>query len=116
LFDPLPQIMNIRNSVTAGQQTGSEGKNSDVIKVQNEDEMRLAQMGEYRQRECVDLCLNGTGHKQELARHFSVWSLIGLAANCTISWTGLGLGLITAINAGGPGACKAGPYLCQSSL
>jgi hypothetical protein len=47
------------------------------------------------------------GHKQELARHFSVWSLIGLAANCTISWTGLGLGLITAINAGGPGARKA---------
>ncbi|KAJ5407929.1 hypothetical protein N7509_001812 [Penicillium cosmopolitanum] len=59
-----------------------------VIKVQNEDELRLAQMG----------------HKQELKRHFSVWSLIGLAANCTISWTGLGLGLITAINAGGPGA------------
>ncbi|CAG8430174.1 unnamed protein product [Penicillium salamii] len=58
------------------------------IKVQNEDELRLAQMG----------------HKQELKRHFSVWSLIGLAANCTISWTGLGLGLITAINAGGPGA------------
>ncbi|KAJ5157654.1 uncharacterized protein N7482_008754 [Penicillium canariense] len=64
------------------------GNDSDVIKVQNEDELRLAQMG----------------HKQELARHFSVWSLIGLAANCTISWTGLGLGLITAINAGGPGA------------
>ncbi|KAJ5085485.1 hypothetical protein N7532_010256 [Penicillium argentinense] len=59
-----------------------------VIKVQNADELRLAQMG----------------HKQELKRHFSVWSLIGLAANCTISWTGLGLGLITAINAGGPGA------------
>lgn len=29
------------------------------------------------------------GHKQELKRHFSVWSLIGLAANCTISWTGM---------------------------
>lgn len=29
-----------------------------------------------------------TGHKQELDRHFSLWSLIGLAANCTISWTG----------------------------
>ncbi|CAG8908874.1 unnamed protein product [Penicillium egyptiacum] len=27
------------------------------------------------------------GHKQELERHFSLWSLIGLAANCTISWT-----------------------------
>ncbi|GLB12244.1 hypothetical protein AtubIFM57258_009524 [Aspergillus tubingensis] len=58
------------------------------IQVRNADELRLAQMG----------------HKQELKRHFSVWSLIGLAANCTISWTGLGLGLITSINAGGPGA------------
>ncbi|ODM19779.1 hypothetical protein SI65_04765 [Aspergillus cristatus] len=55
--------------------------------LRNADELRLAQMG----------------HKQELKRHFSVWSLIGLAANCTISWTGLGLGLITAIDAGGPG-------------
>ncbi|RMJ25652.1 choline transport protein [Aspergillus sp. HF37] len=85
------------------------GSCSDVIHVQNADEMRLAQMG----------------HKQELKRHFTVWSLIGLAANCTISWTGeslrhppldrldinltlflpgLGLGLITAIDAGGPGA------------
>ncbi|OQD73850.1 hypothetical protein PENDEC_c013G06282 [Penicillium decumbens] len=71
-----------------GQKTVSESCNADAIKVQNEDELRLAQMG----------------HKQELARHFSVWSLIGLAANCTISWTGLGLGLITAVNAGGPGA------------
>ncbi|KAJ5348072.1 uncharacterized protein N7506_001325 [Penicillium brevicompactum] len=61
---------------------------AEMIKVQDEDELRLAQMG----------------HKQELKRHFSVWSLVGLAANCTISWTGLGLGLITAINAGGPGA------------
>ncbi|GLA25508.1 hypothetical protein AnigIFM63326_002248 [Aspergillus niger] len=63
-------------------------KGSGSIRVQNADELRLAQMG----------------HKQELKRHFSVWSLIGLAANCTISWTGLGLGLITSINAGGPGA------------
>ncbi|KAH1832307.1 hypothetical protein KXX27_000902 [Aspergillus fumigatus] len=61
---------------------------ANIIRVQNADELRLAQMG----------------HKQELKRHFSVWSLIGLAANCTISWTGLGLGLITSINAGGPGA------------
>ncbi|KAJ5936177.1 hypothetical protein N7454_005475 [Penicillium verhagenii] len=60
----------------------------EVLKVRDEDELRLAQMG----------------HKQELKRHFSVWSLIGLAANCTISWTGLGLGLITALNSGGPGA------------
>ncbi|KAJ5802155.1 uncharacterized protein N7503_004605 [Penicillium pulvis] len=62
----------------------------DTIKVYDEDELRLAQMG----------------HKQELKRHFSVWSLIGLAANRTISWTGLGLGLITALNSGGPGARK----------
>ncbi|KAJ6134450.1 hypothetical protein N7523_000772 [Penicillium sp. IBT 18751x] len=77
-----PEIAVVRPTV------GAESQDPDLIKVQNEDELRLAQMG----------------HKQELARHFSVWSLIGLAANCTISWTGLGLGLITAINAGGPGA------------
>ncbi|KAF3799375.1 7-keto 8-aminopelargonic acid transporter [Colletotrichum gloeosporioides] len=52
------------------------------------DEIRLAQMG----------------HTQELKRHFSTLSLIGLASTTTISWTGLGLGLITEINAGGPGA------------
>ncbi|KAH8704639.1 choline transport protein [Phaeosphaeriaceae sp. PMI808] len=52
------------------------------------DELRLAQMG----------------HTQELQRHFSVLSLIGLASTTTISWTGLGLGLITEIGAGGPGA------------
>ncbi|KDN63395.1 putative amino acid permease [Colletotrichum sublineola] len=52
------------------------------------DEVRLAQMG----------------HTQELKRHFSTLSLIGLASTTTISWTGLGLGLITEINAGGPGA------------
>ncbi|KAJ5218202.1 uncharacterized protein N7498_000301 [Penicillium cinerascens] len=72
----------------AGRATVSKSRDADLIKVQNEDELRLAQMG----------------HKQELVRHFSVWSLIGLAANCNISWTGLGLGLITAINGGGPGA------------
>ncbi|KAF7554772.1 hypothetical protein G7Z17_g2652 [Cylindrodendrum hubeiense] len=52
------------------------------------DELRLAQMG----------------HTQELKRHFSMLSLIGLASTTTISWTGLGLGLITEIGAGGPGA------------
>ncbi|KAF7595801.1 hypothetical protein BBP40_004613 [Aspergillus hancockii] len=60
-----------------------DSRESAIIRVQNADELRLAQMG----------------HKQELKRHFTVWSLIGLAANCTISWTGLGLGLITSINA-----------------
>ncbi|KAF4452334.1 putative choline transporter Hnm1 [Fusarium austroafricanum] len=54
----------------------------------NPDELRLAQMG----------------HTQELNRHFSTLSLIGLASTTTISWTGLGLGLITEIGAGGPGA------------
>jgi choline transport protein len=44
------------------------------------------------------------GHTQELNRHFSTLSLIGLASTTTISWTGLGLGLITEIGAGGPGA------------
>ncbi|KAJ5622402.1 hypothetical protein N7528_005634 [Penicillium herquei] len=64
----------------------------EVAKVLDQDELRLAQMG----------------HKQELKRHFSVWSLIGLAANCTISWTGLGTGLITDLNSGGPGALVYG--------
>jgi choline transport protein len=44
------------------------------------------------------------GHRQELTRHFNILSLIGLASTTTISWTGLGLGLIAEINAGGPGA------------
>ncbi|KAL4983741.1 amino acid/polyamine transporter I [Aspergillus falconensis] len=52
------------------------------------DELRLAQMG----------------HKQELERHFSIVSLIGLASTTTISWTGLGLSIVTEINAGGPSA------------
>ncbi|PWY90975.1 putative choline transporter Hnm1 [Aspergillus heteromorphus CBS 117.55] len=54
----------------------------------NADEQRLAQMG----------------HTQELTRHFSTLSLIGLASTTTISWTGLGLGIVTEIDAGGPGA------------
>ncbi|KAI1846125.1 hypothetical protein JX265_010502 [Neoarthrinium moseri] len=56
--------------------------------VMNADEERLAQMG----------------HTQELKRHFTTLSLIGLASTTTISWTGLGLGIVTEINAGGPGA------------
>ena len=44
------------------------------------------------------------GHQQELKRHFGILSLIGLASTTTISWTGLGLGLVAEINAGGPGA------------
>ncbi|KAG9663932.1 amino acid permease, partial [Aureobasidium melanogenum] len=51
-----------------------------------------------------DLRLQQMGHTQELTRHFSMLSLIGLASTCTISWTGLGLGLATEIGAGGPGA------------
>jgi choline transport protein len=44
------------------------------------------------------------GHTQELKRHFSILSLIGLASTTTISWTGLGLSIVTEINAGGPSA------------
>ncbi|PLN82880.1 putative amino acid permease [Aspergillus taichungensis] len=91
------------SAASAAQPLGTAGDGSGVIHVQNEDELRLAQMG----------------HKQELKRHFSVWSLIGLAANCTISWTGLGLGLITAIDAGGPGALIYGfilVFILQSFL
>jgi choline transport protein len=39
-----------------------------------------------------------------LKRHFTILSLIGLASTTTVSWTGLGLGIVTEINAGGPGA------------
>lgn len=53
---------------------------------------------------CNHLLTHAPGHTQELKRHFSTLSLIGLASTTTISWTGLGLGLITEINAGGPGA------------
>lgn len=48
--------------------------------------------------------MSKTGHTQELKRHFSVLSLIGLASTTTISWTGLGLSIVTEINAGGPSA------------
>ncbi|CAL5867861.1 uncharacterized protein PFLUO_LOCUS2082 [Penicillium psychrofluorescens] len=87
----------------ASQAQVADEHNDKIIQVQNQDELRLAQMG----------------HKQELVRHFSVWSLIGLAANCTISWTGLGLGLITEVNAGGPGAVIYGfilVFILQSFL
>ncbi|KAK7519820.1 putative choline transporter Hnm1 [Phyllosticta citriasiana] len=59
------------------------------------------------------------GHQQELKRHFTVFSLIGLASTTTISWTGLGLGLITEIDAGGPGAVIYGfilVFILQSFL
>ncbi|KAL1849928.1 hypothetical protein VTK73DRAFT_9776 [Phialemonium thermophilum] len=47
------------------------------------DELRLAQMG---------------------GRHFGILSLVGLASTTTISWTGLGLGIVSEIEDGGPGA------------
>jgi hypothetical protein len=59
------------------------------------------------------------GHTQELKRHFGILSLIGLASTTTISWTGLGLGLVSEINAGGPGAGKfesLSSYKNRSSL
>ncbi|KAF2144282.1 uncharacterized protein K452DRAFT_246583 [Aplosporella prunicola CBS 121167] len=56
------------------------------------------------ERDADALRLKQMGHEQELKRHFDVFSLIGLASTTTISWTGLGLGLITEIDAGGPGA------------
>ncbi|KAF2086536.1 hypothetical protein K490DRAFT_74457 [Saccharata proteae CBS 121410] len=48
------------------------------------------------------------GLKQELKRHFAVFSLIGLASITTIFWTGLGPGLVTEVDAGGPGAAIYG--------
>ncbi|KAB8349806.1 hypothetical protein FH972_023819 [Carpinus fangiana] len=71
-------------NVADSSEYGTSGKEANL----DADELRLAQMG----------------HKQELTRHFSIMSLIGLASTTTISWTGLGLGLVTEINAGGPGA------------
>ncbi|KAL1879499.1 hypothetical protein Plec18167_003956 [Paecilomyces lecythidis] len=69
------------------------GDDKNIIKVQDADELRLAQMGRrflIFRKTCMGLPNNfETGHKQELARHFSVFSLIGLASTCTISWTGM---------------------------
>jgi choline transport protein len=53
------------------------------------------------------------GHQQELKRHFGILSLIGLASTTTISWTGLGLGLVAEINAGGPGAGESRIRMCH---
>jgi choline transport protein len=76
----------------------------------NADELRLAQMGmflhlqtSHRYSHMLTIECQ-SGHTQELKRHFSILSLIGLASTTTISWTGLGLGIVTEINAGGPGA------------
>ncbi|KAF5018074.1 hypothetical protein F66182_9973 [Fusarium sp. NRRL 66182] len=70
------------------------------------DHLRLAQMGKSSiETQTLDFPFNiWSGHIQELQRHFSTLSLIGLASTTTISWTGLGLGLVTEIEAGGPGA------------
>lgn len=40
-----------------GQKTVSESRNADAIKVQNEDELRLAQMGEYQTSEWINSLL-----------------------------------------------------------
>ncbi|KFY47435.1 hypothetical protein V496_10670 [Pseudogymnoascus sp. VKM F-4515 (FW-2607)] len=87
----------IASTVAADETVGGGEKPVDA------DELRLAQMG----------------HKQELARHFGIFSLIGLASTTTISWTGLGLGLVTEISAGGPGAVIYGfilVWILQSFL
>jgi choline transport protein len=73
------------------------------------DELRLAQMGMFSlgswSSESSGILNPREGHTQELKRHFSTMSLIGLASTTTISWTGLGLGIVTdEIDAGGPGA------------
>jgi len=70
------------------------------------DELRLAQMGKSIIHFIVvpHMLTPTSGHAQELKRHFTILSLIGLASTTTISWTGLGLGLVSEINAGGPGA------------
>lgn len=71
------------------------------------DELRLAQMGKSLAPSRTfesSVSLTFAGHTQELKRHFTTLSLIGLASTTTISWTGLGLGIVTEINAGGPGA------------
>ncbi|KAJ4245742.1 hypothetical protein NW762_013866 [Fusarium torreyae] len=75
------------DQITEGLRIRSEDE-LDLKAPMQSDELRLAQMG----------------HVQELKRHFGLLSLIGLASTCTVSWTGLGLGLITEIGAGGPGA------------
>ncbi|OAQ58932.1 amino acid permease [Pochonia chlamydosporia 170] len=74
--------------VTASDEKGAIVSSHQKDHVLDTDELRLAQMG----------------HTQELKRHFTILSLIGLASTTTISWTGLGLGIVTEINAGGPGA------------
>ncbi|KAJ5864238.1 Amino acid/polyamine transporter I [Penicillium soppii] len=72
------------SDITAILASGSQ-LNTTVIKVQNEDELRW--VGIFGR--LFGIKVDGEqGHKQELKRHFSIWSLIGLAANCTNSWTG----------------------------
>lgn len=75
------------------------------------DELRLAQMGTWFPDTLIYLYFTSCwwnplcqGHAQELKRHFSIVSLIGLASTTTISWAGLGLNIVTEINAGGPSA------------
>lgn len=46
-FYPLLHTMGTPDTAAVGKTAGSESRDSDVIKVQNEDELRLAQMGEF---------------------------------------------------------------------
>lgn len=42
------------------------------------------------------------GYAQEMARNFSVWSVLGVAFSLTNSWFGISAALVTGINSGGP--------------
>lgn len=43
------------------------------------------------------IVVNASGHKDELQRHFSIWSLIGLALTIDNAWVALGGSLSIAI-------------------
>ncbi|KAK8169142.1 amino acid/polyamine transporter I [Phyllosticta citrichinensis] len=42
------------------------------------------------------------GYTQDMQRHFSVWSVLGVGFSVTNSWFGISAGLVTGINSGGP--------------
>lgn len=46
--------------------------------------------------------VNASGHVQELSRHFSAWSLIGLGLSMGNVWPALGGSILVALYNGGP--------------